>query len=86
MDGVESEGLPVYQNTDGQYLYFWGSLTDWLIGSDYTTSQSGVSSTSNQKVCPTDPLVNDWVVYYDSAWNQVDVSIRCVESNSLTNR
>ena len=82
MNGLMSAGLPIYQNAHGQYLYYWGSDSNWRIGSDWTTAAGGVSSDSNLKTCPTDTL--DWGLYYDSGWYSADVSLRCVEGDSFT--
>merc|ERR1719285_1391230 len=41
---IMHDNHPVYQNDDGQYLYYWGASQDWLIGSDYTSNYAGVVS------------------------------------------
>jgi len=76
VDGVMSAHLPVYQNADGQYLYFWDAYSDWRIGSDWTKDSAGVESNGNQKACPTD--TTGWSLWYDGTWNSVDVSLTCV--------
>ena len=51
------------------YLFYWPSTSEWLIGSDYTsTSNISVQSTGIAALCPEQVPEIGWEVYNGSAW------------------
>ena len=82
VEGIANDNHPVYQNEDGEYLYYMGKYQDWLIGGDYTAPYAGVTSTNNIEGCP--DAFSSWSVYYDGAWNEEQsVSVACVGTKTL---
>jgi len=54
---VYHDGYPVYKGTNNvpepeQYLFYWASVQDWMIGPDYEAYMGGVVSTSDIDGCP----------------------------------
>ena len=77
VDGVTSGGRPVYRRADGSYLYFWASISDWLVGPDYTSSIAWlVSIDDDNAACPTD--TSSWLYWDGSDWMLGGVSITCL--------
>lgn len=82
MEGISQNDFPVYQNKDGEYLYYWGS--EWLIGSHYTTTDVGVHSLNAYNVlsevhnCP--DAISSWKLYDRGDFKIFkDVSATCVD-------
>eukprot|EP00964_Phaeocystis_antarctica_P109855 scaffold74270_cov67-Phaeocystis_antarctica.AAC.1 len=76
-------GRPVYQQTGGsQYLYFWASLSDWLVGPSYTQGNiARLVSTSNGIIngntnCP-EAAGDSWQYYGGSSWQSGGVQVTC---------
>ena len=66
--GVVHDDRWVYQNTAGEYLFFWASISDWLIGASYESSVAGVASTSDDSTaCPNE--ASGWTVYTGGQWS-----------------
>ncbi len=65
---VTQAGRPVYQlaGSTVAYLFYWPSTSRWLIGSNYTSSSSGVRSTGNGAACPDE--ATGWEAYTGSGW------------------
>jgi len=81
VEGVTQNYLPVYQNTDGQYLYYWDQSDDWSIGSDYTSDSVGVVSLDNKRDCP--QTFSAWKVYNgNGVWTDItsSVSVTCTSA------
>ena len=60
---------PVYQRVGYtvMFLFHWPSTSRWLLGSNYTSSSSGVRSTGNAgAACP--DQATGWQAYTGSAW------------------
>ena len=75
--GISHHRFPVYQNRDGQYLYYWDDYQDWLIGSHYTSSFAGVVSKENKRSCPN--TFSSWSLYNDGSLINVEsVSATCI--------
>ena len=48
---------PVYRNAAGRFLYFWGPMQRWMVGSNYTSyvNVRVASLTATEAGCPNDP-------------------------------
>jgi hypothetical protein len=60
---------PVYQRVGStmMYLFYWPNASNWRIGSNYTSSSSGVRSTGGDgAVCP--DQATGWQVYDGTVW------------------
>ena len=70
VNGIKREGLPVYQNYNGQYLYYFKNI-GWLVGSAYTSNIAGirgiVSSPPTQGTCPDDSSIK-WSYWNTASW------------------
>ena len=66
--GLVQGSRPVYQRVGSTvaYLYYWQSLSSWLMGADYTTSIVWLKSASTA-ACPDQPT--GWQVWNGSAWD-----------------
>ena len=71
-----SNNRPVYQNSNGEFLYYWAASTSWQIGPNYTSSPSWVYATGAVD-CPSD--VTQWSVWSGSTWSSsYGVTSECI--------
>jgi len=49
----DHNGLPIYRNTTGEYLYYWAEQLRWVIGPDPHVGTGGIFSSPNTGTCPT---------------------------------
>ncbi len=66
---VTQRGRPVYQRVGSPvaYLFYWSSVSRWLIGSNYTSISSSVQSTGSAgAACP--DQATGWEAYSGGAW------------------
>merc|ERR1712151_500733 len=66
----------IYQNGDGNYMFFWAATGDWLIGADYNKQQGWLYARSNMRL-PT--LITGWTVWDGSTWSS-SIPIRVSEA------
>ena len=59
--------LPVYDNSDGQYLYYWNALGEWRIGNDYQVANAVVADKHHIKDCPNYSW--SWTFFHGGSWN-----------------
>ena len=59
---ITSNGHAVYENTNGQFIYYWPLDWAWLVSSDYTTGKGyGAKSRPFESIdCPSE--VTSWQV------------------------
>jgi hypothetical protein len=58
------------------YLFYWPSTSEWLIGSDYTsTSNISVQSTGIAALCPDKVPEIGWEVYNGIAWVSTPIQL-----------
>jgi hypothetical protein len=69
------DGYPVYQNEDGQYLYYWQPFQDWKVGSDYKVVTGTVQSEKDQVGCP--ETFNSWFHLNNANWVSTPMSVSC---------
>lgn len=61
------DGRPIFENAQGQFLYFWGPFKEWRIGDSFTSPYAGVKSRPNEDAqCPND--ATGWVVFGGTSW------------------
>ena len=71
-----SNNRPVYQNSNGEFLYYWAASSQWQIHSDYTSTLSWVYATGAVD-CPSD--VTQWSVWSGSTWSSsYGVTSECI--------
>lgn len=65
---VEQAGRPVYQNSNGQYLYYWKPAGCWRIGPSCEEGNAGVKSIGKEadRVCPME--CSAWKVHHQGSW------------------
>ena len=66
---VTQAGRPVYQlvGSTVAYLFYWPSMSRWLIGSSYSSGSASLQSTGSAgAACP--DQVTGWQAYTDGAW------------------
>ena len=69
MPNVMQRDRPVYQlaGSTVAYLFYWPSMSRWLIGSSYSSGTGGVASTdSAAAACP--DQATGWQAYAGGAW------------------
>lgn len=73
-------GQPIYKNTNGMYLYFWGDYGSWLIGSDYKSENAFVQSPNAvSSGCPTSASGQSWsVMNKDGNWETQALTLQQV--------
>jgi len=47
-----NEERPIYQNEAGQYLYYWGPTTSWIIGNAFDKDEAILKSDPSSSTCP----------------------------------
>lgn len=63
----DHDGRPLYQNSNGQFLYYWGPFKGWRIGDSYTSPFAGVKSKAGEGVaCPGE--ATGWSVFAGKGW------------------
>ena len=62
VDDILSDGLPIYQHLNGDYLYYSSSLNEWLIGEKDDESRTWVSGKSPIAACPHNTEIR-WYYY-----------------------
>lgn len=75
VESLYHDGFPVYQNDEGQYLYYWKPALEWGMGSDYMSGVASVMSDEDIGKCPED--YTEWK-YSDNGWNDGQMSITCL--------
>lgn len=66
-EGLLQDGRPVYQNPQGQFVYYWGAFKAWRIGDSYTSPFAGVKSKAQEGArCPYQ--ATGWRVFAGSGW------------------
>ena len=70
-------GRYVYQQSGGSNkLYFWAGISDWLVGTDHTSSVAGMKSVDNlDSVCPEG--AGTWEFYDGASWISGGISVAC---------
>jgi hypothetical protein len=66
---VTQAGRPVYQRvgSTAAYLFYWPSMSRWLIGSNYSSGPASFQSTGSAgAACPDE--ATGWQAYTDGAW------------------
>jgi hypothetical protein len=69
LPNVTQAGRPVYQlaGSTVMYLFYWPSMSRWLIGSSYSSGTAGVASTASAgAACP--DQATGWLAYTGGAW------------------
>jgi len=72
---VPGSKLPLWENTNKEFLYFSPLYMEWRIGSDYRDKEAGVASTPNQNAaCP--HKATDWFAFERGNWtNQYNITL-----------
>ena len=75
--GLTKQGRPVYRSSRGGYLYYYPSISSWVIGDDHTSSIVGAVSLGAQPTqCPTEPTA--WRVVWRGRLVQRPLKVVCV--------
>jgi len=76
------EGRPIYQHSNGQYLYYWAEFKMWRVGDSFDAAAAGLTSEASGAACPED--AGAWRVYSGGAWAAVStVAVREVGALSM---
>lgn len=69
------DGKPVYENTNGQFLFYWGPFQGWRIGDSFTSPFAGLKSMAGEAAaCPNE--ATGWTAYAGPGWTtEYDIEI-----------